>query len=503
MKRKIALVMIPLLISFNSCGNGNEPEPKPTNVTISVSPETLDLPASAATENISVNSNAEWGISSDQGWCKVSPSGGVAGNAVVRVSVERNSSEEPRTATLTFTSGTYSKQYAVTQRGFVQLIDIPDAAFKAYCIANFDRDKDGQISEREVREITTLDVSSKGISSLQGIEKFVSLTSLNCQNNSLQSLDISGLKSLKSLNCASNQLKELNIRANLNLESLDCTSNSSLEKILVWTGFTPPGTFKKPDHTSYVYPEIPTPAGYNLVWQEEFNEPRLPDGKAPLPNTTKWYYETAEPGWVNNEKQKYVAGVFQGDTVTSIYDGTLKIVARKQGNVVISGRINTNESWTYGYFEARLKVPGGKGTWPAFWMLPKNFKNWPDDGEIDIMEYVGYDPNVVHSSIHCKAYYHSINTQKTGTRKIANAETEFHVYATEWTPDYIKGFVDGVEYFRFDNDKKENRDTWPFNEPFYLKLNLAWGGDWGGAQGIDESKLPATYEIDWVRVFQK
>ncbi|WP_298649270.1 family 16 glycosylhydrolase [uncultured Proteiniphilum sp.] len=478
----IGLIIIPLLVLLGCGENGNEPEPKPTNVTISVSPETLNLSASAGSESINVNSNAEWGISSDQSWCKTSPSGGVGGNTVIKVSVESNTSEQPRTATLTFTSGTFSKQYTVTQKGLVQLIDIPDVAFKAYCIANFDTDKDGQISEQEVRSITTLDVSSKGIGSLQGIEKFVSLTSLDCSGN---------------------QLQELDIRNNTNLQNLDCTSNPSLTKILVWTGFIPTGTFKKPAAAEYVYPEISTPPGYTLVWQEEFNEPRLPEGKAVLPNTAKWYYETAEPGWVNNEKQKYVAGVFQGDTVTSVYDGTLKIVARKQGNVVISGRINTNESWTYGYFEARLKVPGGKGTWPAFWMMPKNFNKWPDDGEIDIMEYVGYDPDVVHSSIHCKAYYHSIGTQKTGTKKIANAETEFHIYALEWTADYIKGFVDGVEYFRFDNDKKGNKDTWPFDAPFLLKLNLAWGGDWGGAQGIDESKLPAIYEIDYVRVFQR
>ncbi|OJV87544.1 MAG: licheninase [Bacteroidia bacterium 44-10] len=245
------------------------------------------------------------------------------------------------------------------------------------------------------------------------------------------------------------------------------------------------------------------PAGYSLVWEEEFDADRLSGGKPALPDTKKWWYEVEEPGWVNNELQKYVAGVFNGDTVSAIYDGTLKIIARKQGNIVISARLNTSESWTYGYFEARLRVPGGKGTWPAFWMMPKNFESWPDDGEIDIMEYVGYRPNIVQSSIHTKAYNHVQQSEKTATKPIQNAETEFHVYATEWTPDYIKGFVDGVEYFHFPNDKKGNKDTWPFDAPFYLKLNLAWGGDWGGSQGVDETKLPATYEIDYVRVFQK
>ena len=245
------------------------------------------------------------------------------------------------------------------------------------------------------------------------------------------------------------------------------------------------------------------PDGYSLVWEEEFNANRLSGGKPALPDTEKWWYETAEPGWVNNELQKYVAGVFNGDTVSAIYDGTLKIIARKQGGNVISARINTTESWTYGYFEARLRVPGGRGTWPAFWMMPKNYTAWPLDGEIDIMEYVGYRPNVVQSSIHTQAYNHVQGTEKTATKAIQNAETEFHIYAVEWTAGYIKGFVDGEEYFRFDNDGKGDKHTWPFDAPFYLKLNLAWGGDWGGSQGVDESKLPATYEIDYVRVYQK
>jgi beta-glucanase (GH16 family) len=165
--------------------------------------------------------------------------------------------------------------------------------------------------------------------------------------------------------------------------------------------------------------------------------------------------------------------------------------------------MNTLDGWLYGYFEARLKLPGGRGTWPAFWMMPKNFTAWPDDGEIDIMEEVGYRPNYVLATIHCKAYYHGIGTQKSGEKYVATAESDFHVYAVEWTPDYIWGFVDGERYFEFPNDKRGNRNTWPFNAPFYLKLNLAWGGNWGGAEGVDEAALPARYEVDYVRVFQK
>ena len=246
------------------------------------------------------------------------------------------------------------------------------------------------------------------------------------------------------------------------------------------------------------------PEGYNLVWQEEFNDDRLSGGKPALPNTDKWWYENLPKGAVNNELQTYVGGFRGTDTVAAIHDGTLKIIAKKVGSDILSARINSTESWTYGYFEARLRVPGGKGTWPAFWMLPeKENLNWPLDGEIDIMEYVGYQPNVVHSTVHTGAYNHMIGTQKGAQKTISGAETQFHIYAVEWTADYIKGFVDGEEYFRFNNDGTGNKDTWPFNVPFYLKLNLAWGGDWGGAQGVDESKLPATYEIDYVRVYQK
>jgi beta-glucanase (GH16 family) len=246
------------------------------------------------------------------------------------------------------------------------------------------------------------------------------------------------------------------------------------------------------------------PEGYTLVWQDEFNEARLAGGKPAMPHTAKWYYQTGDDGGGNNELQNYVAGTYGTDTCALITGGTLKIIAKKNANQVISIRMNTSESWQYGYFEAKLKLPQGKGTWPAFWMLPKiDQLTWPDDGEIDIMEEVGFRPNWISSSIHCKTYYHSIGTQKTKEKFIATAESDFHIYAVEWTEDYIWGYVDGECYFKFSNDKTGNKATWPFNVPFYLKLNLAWGGNWGGAQGVDESKLPATYEIDYVRVYQK
>ena len=245
------------------------------------------------------------------------------------------------------------------------------------------------------------------------------------------------------------------------------------------------------------------PEGYVLIWQDEFNEPRQSNGKPAMPDLSKWYYETGNHGWGNNEIQNYIAGFAGKDTCAQIYGGTLKIIAKQVGNQVFSIRMNTNQSWTYGYFETRMKLPAGKGTWPAFWMLPKNFVKWPDDGEIDIMEHVGYAPNFVHSTVHTKAYNHSIGTQVGNNRYISSAITDFHVYAVEWTEDFIYGYIDGLRYFTFPNDHTGNKDTWPFNVPFYLKLNLAWGGGWGGAQGLDYNALPATYEIDYVRVYEK
>jgi hypothetical protein len=242
-------------------------------------------------------------------------------------------------------------------------------------------------------------------------------------------------------------------------------------------------------------PTIVTPAGYTLVWHDDFNDARLTGGKPALPSS-EWWYETGNSGWGNNELQNYIAGHSGTDTCAMISDGTLKIKAKKVGSEVYSVRMNTNKSWKYGYFEARMKLPTGKGTWPAFWMMPKNFTAWPDDGEIDIMEEVGYNPNYVSSSIHVKS------TDKTLQKFLDGAQTGFHTYACEWTDKYIKTYVDGVLLFTYTNDGT-GKDSWPFDAAFYLKLNLAWGGNWGGAKGVDETILPATFEVDYVRVFQK
>lgn len=241
----------------------------------------------------------------------------------------------------------------------------------------------------------------------------------------------------------------------------------------------------------------PPMEGYKLVWHDEF------DDESSL--SANWKFENWAPGRVNHELQRYVAGgELDGHKTASVEGGVLNITAMKYNGEVISARMNTLKSWLYCYTEARIWLPKGKGTWPAYWMMPNDQSDgWPKCGEIDIMEEVGANANYTSSSIHCEAYNHVKNTQKTKETYTSNAEGEFHVYALEWTDAYIKTFVDGKELLYFANDGKNNVSTWPFNKTFYITLNLAWGGDWGGYKGIDESALPTTMKIDYVRVFQK
>ena len=221
-----------------------------------------------------------------------------------------------------------------------------------------------------------------------------------------------------------------------------------------------------------------------------------------VPSQDKWWYETGGGGWGNNEVQTYVAGSQNGTKLATISNGTLKIRARKIDGKVYSIRMNTKKYWTYGWFEARLKVSDLSGAWPAFWMMPQNYTAWPKDGEIDIMEYAiaTQGENKVSSSIHCDAFNWPAGTQKTHVQTITNAASEFHVYALEWTEDQMNFYVDGQVHLTFENDG-QGYSHWPFNQDFYLKLNMAWGGNMGGT--TNDSGLPATYEVDYVRVFQK
>ncbi|SEM08360.1 Glycosyl hydrolases family 16 [bacterium A37T11] len=237
--------------------------------------------------------------------------------------------------------------------------------------------------------------------------------------------------------------------------------------------------------------------GKTPVWADEFNIDGLPD-------TTKWRYDVGGNGWGNHELEYYTAHRPENARVK---DGMLTITAVKepfQGSAYTSARLASRHKgdFLYGRFEVRAKLPAGKGTWPAAWMLPSDWEygGWPASGEIDIMEHVGYDPDVVHISIHTQAYNHRIGTQKTATLKVDGATTGFHLYRVDWTPSDIRGFVDNRQIFVFNNEKTGSA-TWPFDKRFHWLLNLAVGGDWGGAKGVDDSAFPANFVIDYVRVY--
>lgn len=242
-------------------------------------------------------------------------------------------------------------------------------------------------------------------------------------------------------------------------------------------------------------------SGYHLVWADEFNYTGLPD-------SNKWNYDVGGNGWGNQEEEYYTAKRLENARVEN---GTLIIEALRdnwEGNQYTSARLVTRGkfSWEYGKVLVRAKLPTGRGTWPAIWMLPDkwNYGNggWPDNGAIDIMEMLGSNPGYIFASVHTKAYNWIIGTQKADTVKINHPGAEFHVYGMEWTPSKIRVSVDGNYYFNYPKDSDEWQ-KWPFDKKFHLILNIAIGGLWGGQKGVDNSMFPQKMIIDYVRVYQK
>ena len=247
------------------------------------------------------------------------------------------------------------------------------------------------------------------------------------------------------------------------------------------------------------------PAGARLVWSDEF------DGSAL--DTSKWRYDTARnrTGWYNGELQYYAAGRSENVRVA---DGRLVIEARREdldpgryrdwgGQHYTSGRILTRgqASWTYGFFEVRAKLPCARGTWPAIWMLPET-GGWPEGGEIDIMEMVGSEPEVIHATVHSALFVHVRGTQRGAAMPLPGARGAFHDYQLDWRPDSITIGVDGHAFMRVRNDQPGGRGARPFDAPFHLILNLAMGGSWAAARGMDDAALPQRMEVDYVRVWQ-
>jgi beta-glucanase (GH16 family) len=263
------------------------------------------------------------------------------------------------------------------------------------------------------------------------------------------------------------------------------------------------------------------------VWNDEFSDAST--------LSTKWSFESGGGGWGNGEAQYYCAGgeAPNGAKTAQVSDGTLRITARKVTPSAatdhcsyVSARMNTKSKWQYGYMEMRAKLPEEAGTWSAFWMLPDaaSYPAWVRDpsrkgGELDIVEYVpNDDPGVVYFSAHSynatpeaggSSGYTAPGTSTQypyyGTASVSTPG-EWHCYGLEWTHTYVKAYLDGVPYYYAPNPSPDYATPdanpyWGFDKPFYIKLNLALGGSWGGT--IDPGFTIATYEIDYIRVYQK
>jgi beta-glucanase (GH16 family) len=239
--------------------------------------------------------------------------------------------------------------------------------------------------------------------------------------------------------------------------------------------------------------------GYELVWQDEFDEDGLPD-------PDRWGYDVGDHGWGNNELQDYMRDDPQSARVE---DGQLIITAyavpNEEPTAYRSARIKTKNKgdWRYARVDVRARLPRGRGTWPAIWMLPTDwvYGGWPRSGEIDIMEHVGYDQNVVHGTVHTEAFNHTMGTQRGSQVTIPGASTEFNVYSIEWSDRWIDFSVNGSRYYTFRNTGNGPAE-WPFDQRFHLIMNIAVGGNWGGAQGVDPTVFPQEMRVDYVRVYK-
>ncbi len=243
----------------------------------------------------------------------------------------------------------------------------------------------------------------------------------------------------------------------------------------------------------------PAPAqaqSWNLVWSDEFNGSSV--------NSSNWTFETGGGGWGNNELQYYTNG-----QNVSVANGILTITARKESGgfgcwygtcQYTSTRMITKgkREFKYGRIEARMALPVGQGTWPAFWMLGANFSNvgWPQSGEIDIMEHVNSETRT-HGTIHWDSNGYANYGGPSGTVDV----TQYHTYAVEWNSSSIKWFIDGVQFWEA-NIQNNINGTEEFHKPFFMLLNLAIGGNWPGSPN-SSTAFPANLRVDYVRVYQQ
>lgn len=448
MKLKLAFLLIGLLSLVSCSGNSNDNDEPASEGTITCNPTEIDATPAQGTYTINVTTtNSEWTAYTSDSWIAVKVSGSNSKSGTVSVTVSANSGTSSRTGSVVVKSGTTLRQ----------TVTIKQSAPLSASVSKLD-----MLSAGETQTVTVSGESGWKVTS-------------SADWLTVQKKDDNGFS--------------VTAAANTNLVSrsgkVTITSASGSESVAIDVS-----------QESASQTAIDVPSGYQLVWNDEF------DSGTTL--SSDWTHEVQPSGWVNNELQNYV----NNSDVTKISDGKLNIVCYKgTDGKIYSGRVyaKMNTGWKYGYFEARIKLPQGKGTWPAFWMMPANnnftTNPWPACGEIDIMEEVGADANTVASTIHCTKYNNGNTATEHGSKSVSTAESEYHVYACEWTSEFIRFMVDGVQILKYNNEG--TKEAWPFNTAFYPILNLAWGGSWGGYKGVDESALPATMKVDYVRVFQK
>jgi len=252
------------------------------------------------------------------------------------------------------------------------------------------------------------------------------------------------------------------------------------------------------------------PPGYRLVFSDEFDRDGLAD-------PARWNYAVRanRSGWHNRELQYYSAGRSENARVEH---GKLIIEARHErlsadafpdygGQEFTSARLNTRgrASWLHAFVEVRARIPCAIGTWPAIWMLPADETvGWPAGGEIDIMEHVGFDPGRIHQTVQDADHTHVAASHWKAVTTVRDACDTFHLYQLWWEPGRIRLGIDGTRTLSVSRPASSAGERWPFDDgPFVLILNLAVGGDWGGAHGVDQTALPARMEVDFVRIYQK
>ncbi len=237
---------------------------------------------------------------------------------------------------------------------------------------------------------------------------------------------------------------------------------------------------------------------WQLSWSDDFDGPegQLPDG-------SNWNFDlgNGDGGWGNQELQSYTA---KAENISMDGNGNLIITAIRSGNSYSSARINTKGLFAqqYGRFEARMKTPYGPGIWPAFWMLGSNIDQavWPQCGEIDIMELRGQEPHIIHGSIHGPGYSGGNPVTKRYALLNDRFDTDFHVFAIEWDAEKIDFFVDDYLYQRV--LKSDVSGEWVFDQPFFILLNLAVGGNYVGFP-YAQTPFPQQMIIDYIRVYQE